>query len=306
MASVRVGLFPPVGQRIGGPEELQATLAGAAGAGVDHLCVGDHVSFFVGAGSDGLITAASMLAAQPELPVYAGLYLLPLRHPVLVARQLADVDRLSPGRLTFGVGVGGEDRREVSNCGVDPATRGARMDECLTVLRRLLTGAAVSFHGVFIDVEEAMISPAPAPIPIMIGGRSDAAVRRVGRLGDGWLGVWNSARRFAAATGLAAEEAARAGRADLPSRHAMQVWCGLADSREAARGCLAPVMEAYYQLPFERFERYCPYGTAEDVAEFLAPYVAAGCAEFNLIPQSPGPGQAISGVAAVKKLLART
>jgi hypothetical protein len=64
-------------------------------------------------------------------------------------------------------------------------------------------------------------------------------------------------------------------------------------------------VEAYYQLPFERFERYCPYGTAEDVAEFLAPYVAAGCAEFNLIPQSPGPGQAIAGVAAVKKLLAR-
>ena len=59
----------------------------------------------------------------------------------------------------------------------------------------------------------------------------------------------------------------------------MQVWCGLADSKEAARGCLAPVMQAYYQLPFERFERYCPYGTAEDIAEFLTPYVAAGCAE---------------------------
>ena len=304
--SVRVGMFPPVGLLEQGPETVRAFLAQVSDAGLDHVCCGDHVSFVAGAGFDGMVQATALVMAHPALPIHTGVYLLPLRHPVLVARQLADVDRLSPGRLTFGVGVGGEDRREVSNCGVDPATRGARMDECLTVLRRLLTGAAVSFHGVFIDVEEAMISPAPAPIPIMIGGRSDAAVRRVGRLGDGWLGVWNSARRFAAATGLAAEEAARAGRADLPSRHAMQVWCGLADSREAARGCLAPVMEAYYQLPFERFERYCPYGTADDVAEFLAPYVAAGCAEFNLIPQSPGPGQAISGVAAVKKLLART
>ena len=219
-----------------------------------------------------------------------------------MARQLADIDRLSPARPTFGVGVGGEDRREVSNCGVDPATRGSRMDECLTVLRQLLTGAAVTFHGAFIDVEEAMISPAPTPIPIVIGGRSDVAVRRVGRLGDGWLGVWNSPRQFAAAVGLAAEEAARTGRADPPARHAMQVWCGLAGSKEAARGCLAPAMQGYYQLPFERFERYCPYGTAEDVAEFLTPYVAAGCAEFNLIPQSPDPGQAIAGVAAVKKL----
>jgi hypothetical protein len=63
-------------------------------------------------------------------------------------------------------------------------------------------------------------------------------------------------------------------------------------------------MEAFYQLPFERFERYCPYGTAEDVAGFLAPYVDAGCTEFNLIPRSPDDEQAVAGVAAVKKLLA--
>jgi hypothetical protein len=63
-------------------------------------------------------------------------------------------------------------------------------------------------------------------------------------------------------------------------------------------------MEAFYQLPFERFEKYCPYGTADDVAEFLAPYAAAGCTAFNLIPQSPEHDQAIAGVAAVKRLLA--
>ena len=103
---------------------------------------------------------------------------------------------------------------------------------------------------------------------------------------------------------MAAGEAAAAGRPD-PSRHAMQVWCGLADSKEAARACLAPAMQAFYQIPFERFERYCPYGTADDVAEFLAPYADAGCVEFNMVPQSPGPDQAIAGLAAVKKLLAQ-
>ena len=103
---------------------------------------------------------------------------------------------------------------------------------------------------------------------------------------------------------MAAEEAARTGRPDPPRRHAMQVWCGLADSRQAARACLASVMEAFYHLPFERFERYCPYGTAEDVAEFLAPYAAAGCTEFNLIPQSPDHDQALAGTAAVRRLLA--
>jgi hypothetical protein len=111
---------------------------------------------------------------------------------------------------------------------------------------------------------------------------------------------------FAVAVEIAAEEAARTDRLDPPSRHAMQVWCGLADSKQATRACLAPAMEASYQLPFERFERYCPYGTADDVAEFLAPYVAAGCTEFNLIPQAPSPGHVIAGAAAVKKLLALT
>jgi hypothetical protein len=64
-------------------------------------------------------------------------------------------------------------------------------------------------------------------------------------------------------------------------------------------------MEAFYHLPFERFERYCPYGTAEDVAEFLGPHTAAGCTEFNLIPQAPDHDYAIAGPAEVKRLLAR-
>jgi len=306
LAPPRVGMFPPIGLLEQGPETARAFLAQVAGADIDHICCGDHVSFFAGVGFDGLVQATALAMLHPTLPVYSGVYLLPLRHPVLVARQLADIARLAPGRLIFGVGVGGEDRHEVSVCGVDPATRGLRMDEGLTVVRQLLTGTPVTFHGTFFDLDEALILPAPAaPIPIIIGGRSDAAVRRAGRLGDGWLGVWNSPRRFAAAVELAAQEAAAAGRPGPPSRHAMQVWCGLADSKEAARACLAPAMQAYYQLPFERFERYCPYGTADDVAEFLAPYAGAGCVEFNLIPQSPDPDQPVAGAAAVKKILAR-
>jgi len=305
-AAVRVGMFPPFGLLASDPEAARAFLAEAGRAGIDHVCCGDHVSF-AGVGFDGLVQATALLMLHPALPVHSGVYLLPLRHPVLVARQLADLAGIAPGRLVFGVGIGGEDRHEVSICGVDPASRGQRMDECLTIVRQLLTGQAVTFHGRFFDLDAAVIAPAPAePIPIIVGGRSDAAIRRAARLGDGWLGIWNSPRRFAEAAELAAAEAARAARPDPPGRHAMQVWCGLADTREAARACLAPAMEAFYQLPFERFERYCPYGTADDVAAFLAPYVAAGCSEFNLIPQSPDHDQAISGTAAVRKLLQAT
>jgi alkanesulfonate monooxygenase SsuD/methylene tetrahydromethanopterin reductase-like flavin-dependent oxidoreductase (luciferase family) len=302
--SVRVGIFPPVGLLDGGPEPARGYLARVQAAGLDHVCCADHVSF-AGAGFDGLIQATALAMVNPVLPVYCAVYQLPLRHPVPVARQLADIGQLAPGRFTFAVGIGGEDRHEVSICGVDPATRGRRMDECLAVLRQLLAGPPVTFHGEFFDLDEAVIAPAPAPpVPVVVGGRSDAAIRRAGRLGDGWLGLWNSPRRFAEAVRLAAQEADRAGRPGFPARHGMQVWCGLAESREQARASLAPAMEAFYGLPFERFERYCPYGTPEDVAAFLVPYVEAGCTAFNLIPRSADQDALIDRAAAVKKLLA--
>jgi len=188
MASVRVGLFPPVDQP-GGSKQLQETLARVAKAGVDHLCVGDHVSFFVGAGSDGLVTATSVLASQAELPVYIGLYLLPLRHPVPVARQLATIAQLAPGRLTLGVGIGGEDRHEIEVCGIDPNTRGRRMNECLQILRGLADGTPLTFQGEFFSLQDALIVPAPSPrIPLIVGGRRmppSAAPRDSGTAGSG-------------------------------------------------------------------------------------------------------------------------
>src|SRR5262245_31779370 len=284
---VRVGLFP-LDILLGGAPAASAALERIADAGFDHVCCGDHVSFFNGSGFDGLIQASALAMLHPTLPIHIGVYLLPLRHPTLVARQLADIDRIAPGRLVFGVGIGGEDRHEVEVCGVDPATRGRRMEECLIAIRGLLTGRPFTFHGRHIKLEDAVIAPAPArAAPLIVGGRSEAAVKRAGRLGDGWLGIWVSARRFQDATAQAGEEAARVGRTDYAGRHAMQVWCGLADSREAARARLAPAMEAFYGLKFEQFERYSPYGGVDDVVEFLRPYVEAGCREFNLITQSP-------------------
>lgn len=199
--------FAPSGLLGQDPGTARGFLAQAAKAGIDHVCCGDHVSF-AGLGFDGLVQATALATLRPTPPVYCGVYLLPLRHPVLMARQLADIARLARGRLIFGAGTGGEDRHEVAICGVDPATRGPRMDECLTIVRQLLTGKAVNFHGTFFDLDEAVIAPAPAEaVPIIIGGRSAAAIRRAGRLGDGWLGIWNSPRRFAAAVEMAAEEA---------------------------------------------------------------------------------------------------
>lgn len=301
---VRVGLFPAVGQVGVGAEQRRATLARVADEGVDHLCVGDHVSFFVGAGSDGLITASSLLSAQAQLPVFVGLYLLPLRHPVPVARQLATIAQLAPGRLTLGVGIGGEDRHEIEVCGVDPKTRGRRMDECLQILRGLADGTPVTFDGEFFSLQDALIVPAPSPrIPLIIGGRSDAAVSRAARLGDGWLGIWISPHRFAVVRDHIGREATQAGRDPSRFEHSLNVWCGFASTREAARERLAAQMQAFYQMPFEPFERYSPYGTPEDVAEFLTPYIEAGCSAFNVIPCAGDEESAIAAVGELRTLL---
>jgi alkanesulfonate monooxygenase SsuD/methylene tetrahydromethanopterin reductase-like flavin-dependent oxidoreductase (luciferase family) len=116
------------------PQRRRALLDRAARGGLDHVCVGDHVSFHDGAGFDGMVSAAAALASNDRLDVWIAVYQLALRHPLVVARQLASLAQIAPGRITLGVGVGGEDRTEVSNCGVDPATRGRRLDECLDVL----------------------------------------------------------------------------------------------------------------------------------------------------------------------------
>ena len=304
MADVRVGLFPTVAPLIGG-DDLRTVVALAAEVGVDHLCVGDHVSFFVGAGSDGLTTATSLLVAQDDLPVYVALYLLPLRHPVLVARQLATIAQLAPGRLTLGVGIGGEDPHELEICGVDPRTRGRRMDESLQILRGLGKGTPVTFDGEFFSLDEALIVPAPSPrVPLIVGGRSDAAVRRAARLGDGWLGIWVSPHRYSAVRDQIAREASDAGRDRNAFEHALNVWCGFAPTREAARKPLAAQMQDFYRMPFEPFERYSPYGTPEQVAEFLSPYVEAGCTRFNVIPCADDPESAIVAVGELRKLLA--
>jgi alkanesulfonate monooxygenase SsuD/methylene tetrahydromethanopterin reductase-like flavin-dependent oxidoreductase (luciferase family) len=299
--TVAVGTMLP-GFGGGGLAERRAVVAGLEAAGVDHLAVGDHISFFGGQGFDGLVHAAHLLALSDRLAVHVGVYLLALRHPVPVARQLADLAGLAPGRLVLGVGIGGEDRHEYEVCGVDPTTRGARTDEALALLRRLATGEPVTSDGPCFPVREAQISPG-WDVPILVGGRSAAAVRRTARQGDGWLGIWISPRRFAEVTGQVAELAEAEGRTGIPWRHGLQVWCGFGPTRERAVAPLSAAMESLYAAPFAAFERYCPAGTPEDVAAFLRPYVDAGARSFNLIPRAEDPDEALAGVAEVRRLL---
>ncbi len=303
MPDITVGLRVPH-ELPGGAAGLRDFVARVEATGIDRLFTGDHVMFKGGHGFDGLLTATAVAVASGRLTVQTAVYLLPLRHPIPVARQVADLAALAPGRLVFGVGLGGEDPVELRACGIDPATRGRRMDEALAVLRPLLAGTEVTVRGASFALDQVRISPAPEPpVPVVIGGRSDQALRRVARHGDGWLGLWVSPGRYAAAVELIAKYAAEVDRGATRWQHGMHVWCGLGASAATARARLGAVMEAFYQVPFGKFERYCPIGSPEEIAASLQPYAEAGCRSFNLIPVADSEQAAIEGTDAVRTAL---
>ncbi len=284
-------------------DDRRAILARAFDGGIDHVFFADHVSFRNGGGNDGMIQAAALANLHPTIGVYAGVYLLALRHPVPVARQLCDLALMAPGRVSFGVGVGGDDRHEIEVCGVDPSSRGRRTDEALLVLTRLLAGETVDHEGEFFSLEQAVMVPTPAePIPIYVGGRSDAAIERAGRFGRGWLGAWCSPDRFARATETFDEAATAHGRT-VDTDHGLQGWIGVGPSREVARERVSAAMYDFYRVPFEAFERYTPYGTVDDIVEELAPYLEAGCRHFNLTPCAGTDEEAVEAVAEIKRRL---
>lgn len=301
--AARVGMMIP-GDATTDHDRRVALLEAVATAGLDHVAVGDHVSFHVGFGVDGLVLASMLLGMHPTLPVVVAVYLLPLRHPVVVARQVATAAELAPGRLTLGVGVGGEDRHECEVCGVDPSTRGRRADESLAVLRPLLAGETVTHRGEHFEIDRALVLPAPdPPVPILVGGRSDAALARAGRYGDGWLGIWVDPERYARSVAAVDAAAAAAGRRPPEWRHGLTVWVGFGDDRAEGEQVVAQMMESVYQLPFDRFRRHVPCGTPSEVADALAGYVDAGCTSFTLIARAADPAAAVDAAAEVKRLL---
>jgi probable F420-dependent oxidoreductase len=275
----------------------------AEAIGLDALVAGDHVTFY-GYGNDGLITLTAIAAVTERIELKTAVYLLPLRHPVPVALQVAQLDQLSGGRFVLGIGVGGEDPHEFTSSGVNPKTRGARANEAMQILKRLWTEDHVTFEGKHYQLDDVTVYPKPLrPVPIHVGGRSDAALVRAGRWGDGYTGIWQSVDRFRQAQEVIAEAAQAEGREASDVELGMQFWMSVAGSHDEARALVAKGMEGTYRIPFERFERYTPFGKAAEVAEFITPYVEAGARHINLIPVQGSPEENIERAAEVQVAL---
>jgi len=141
---------------------------------------------------DPWVAIASLAAVTERLRFATLVSILPLHHPLAVAKAVATASRLAGGRVALGVGAGWM-KEEFEVFGVDFATRGRRFDEAIAVLRAVWTGETVAFHGEHFDFPPLRVCPAPAAaVPIWIGGASPAALRRAARLGDGWVGAGNT------------------------------------------------------------------------------------------------------------------
>ena len=124
--TLRIGYATPVGLWNESREAKHRILDDLFTAGIDHVYMADHVSFRDGHGTDGFVEIAGLSQLHDQLGVMISVYLLALRHPMTVARQMATMTRLAPGRVSLGVGVGGDDRHEIEVCGIDPRSRGRR------------------------------------------------------------------------------------------------------------------------------------------------------------------------------------
>jgi len=219
------------------PRHYASLAAQAEAGGFESVWVPDHLVFpeimpasylYTGSGEppipsttavyDPWVLLGAIASVTETIRLGTNVYVLPLRHPIAVARSVLTVDRISRGRVTLGAGVGWL-KEEFGIVGLDAATRGKRTDEMIGLLRRLWTERVIEHHGDHYDIAPVYFEPKPfqRPIPIEIGGSSPAALRRAGRLGDGWIEIGRRDRDdLAAKLQIVHAERAAAGRADQP------------------------------------------------------------------------------------------
>lgn len=192
------------------PEHLVLPLAmsGSPYPGSDHPPLPPDTPLY-----DAVAVLSFLAGATERVRLGSYVSLLAIRHPFVAARGWATLDRMSGGRAVVGVGAGWL-AEEWTAAGLDPATRGERLDEAIGVCRRLWTQPVVEHHGTHFSFDPVAFEPKPLqqPLPLHVGGESPAALRRAARLGDGWLGMQHTPTTAAATVARLGRELERAGR----------------------------------------------------------------------------------------------
>jgi probable F420-dependent oxidoreductase len=261
--------------------------------GYDSAWTSEHIFFYFPT-FDALTNLAGAAALTSRIRLGTAVLLLPLRPAALAAKEITSVDVMSGGRLTLGIGVGGEYPKEFEAVGVPVNQRGARTDEAIEVLRRLWNEDNVTFDGRFTKLDGVTLQPKPTQRdgpPLWIAGRSKAAIRRAGRLGDGYLPYLFSPERFRDSLAEVRRVAEGAGRDPDAIEPGLYQFICLADSYEEAKRIAAIDLSRRYNQPFENIvDRYVVMGTPDDCARRLAEFADAGVRHFLLVPITPGFG----------------
>ncbi len=270
-----------------GVEGARAAVELAEAGGYDSLWVGDHIAFPMPI-LDPLLVLSALAALNSRLMLGTAVYLLPLRHPVPVAKQVATLDHLvgGAGRLILGVGVGGEFPGEYAACGVPVRERGARLSEAIPLLKQLLTGETVSSAGQFYPIPETRLLPAPKQKggpPVWCGGRSDPALRRAGALADGWVSYVVTPEQFRAGLETIAAAAATVGRVHESFGTGHLLFMRIDDEYDSALDAATEHLSQRYAMDFRKAaKRYAALGRPADVAARIAELREAGVRHFIL------------------------
>ena len=289
--SYRIGIMPgpwPPGKD--GADFLWRLADLCERSAIDSLWLSDRLSSPVPV-LDVLTTLAAVAGRTRRLKFGPSVLVLPFRTPVVVAKELATIDYLSGGRLLPAVGVGVELPKEFEASGVPMAERGRRTDEMIQILRRLWTEDEVTFEGKFYRLNRITVLPKPVqnPLPLWIGGKSEAAQRRVGRLGDGWIPSFVTPDEFARGVERVQEHAAAAGREIEVDHFGAIINYVLADSPEAGWRLADPYVPRG-RADEATLRAAVAFGPPEVIAEKVEQYIAVGGSKFILRPLCP-PGQ---------------
>ena len=252
--------------------------------GYEYFSVGEH--FMRGDPPGPTHAALPVLAvaagATDQMRVLSSIILTPFYHPLFLARTAATLDAASGGRLTLGVGVGGEFPVEFEAAGLRVNQRGRRTDECLEVMRKLWTGEKVTFSGRHFQLTDAMINPSPVQKPnppVWVSGRRDAAMARAAKFGDGWMPYFYDAPRYRDSVGKIKGFAAEAGRDISGFQWAHFPYIAIYPTEQQAAEVAAEQLGGRYLYGGEFLDivrKYCLLGTVENCIEQLQEYIDAG------------------------------
>jgi probable F420-dependent oxidoreductase len=284
MGSIKMGIGLGLWQQ-GMPDAatLFAYIDQAEAWGIDSVWLSDHM---MGERSEVSIVPmmAAIAARTHRLKFGPSVMMLPLRHPIAVAKEVATLDFLSGGRVIMAVGLGA-DEKEADAFNVPRTQRAALLDESIEILRQLWAAPHVSHHGKHFHFDDVTITPRPPQkIDLWIGGRSEAALRRVARLGDGWFASFVTPQEFAAGVAKIATYAMDYARQDDEIEAGSIVFCHADPDGEKARRDFAAFFAGNRRRPPEQMLERSAVGTPAECRQILQRYVDYGLTKFALWP----------------------